>query len=95
MIIQIIRLRSDLSEEALLKTAQERAPQFKALKGLIQKYYVRREGPGAYAGIYVWESKEAMMAYKTSDLAATIPEAYQITGPPEIEIMEGLFQLRG
>lgn len=94
MIIQIIKLKSNLPEEELLKTANDRAPQFRALEGLKQKYYVKQGGPGGYAGIYIWESKEAMMAYKESDLAASIPQAYQIASPPEIEIMEGMFQLR-
>ena len=94
MIIQIIKLQSNLQEEELLKKAQERAPQFRKLKGLQQKYYVKQGQPGHYAGVYIWESKEDMMAYKESDLAATIPDAYQIVSPPQIEIMEGLFRLR-
>ena len=94
MIIQIIKLKSSLPEEELLKTANDRAPQFRAISGLLQKYYVRQGKPGHYAGIYVWESKEAMAAFKNSELAASIPAAYQITSPPDIEIMEGMFQLR-
>lgn len=94
MIIQIIKLKSSLPEKELLRTANDRATQFRAISGLLQKYYVRQGEQGNYAGIYVWESKEAMVAFKNSELAASIPAAYQITSPPDIEIMEGMFQLR-
>ena len=53
MFIQIIRLKSNLPEEELLKRARERESSFKALPGLQQKYYVRLEEKGQYAGIYV------------------------------------------
>lgn len=38
MVIQFIRLKSGLSEEELLKKAHERAPRFRAIQGLAQKY---------------------------------------------------------
>ena len=94
MYVQIIKLKSNLPEEELLIRAKERKPQFEATSGLLQKYYVRRNEPGHYAGIYIWESKEAMAAYKNSELAAGIPAAYEISEPPSIEIMDLLFQLR-
>lgn len=94
MYVQIIKLKSRLPEEELLQRAKERKPKFEATAGLVQKYYVKRNNPGEYAGIYIWESKEAMAAYKTSELAAGIPAAYEISEPPGIEIMEMLFQLR-
>jgi len=94
MYVQIIKLKSNLPEEELLIRAKERKPQFEATAGLLQKYYVRRNEPGQYAGIYIWESKEAMAAYKVSELAAGIPAAYEISEPPSIEIMEMMFQLR-
>lgn len=94
MIIQIIKLKSELQEDELLRKAKERAPQFEAIPGLIQKYYVKEAEPGHYGGIYVWDSAESMEAYRASDLAATIPQAYQILEAPDIEIMDVLFSLR-
>ncbi len=94
MHIQFIKLKSNLPEQELLEKAREREPQFKALPGLLQKYYVKMEQPGHYGGIYVWDSKESMAAFRQSDLAAGIPEAYQIIEPPEIEMMEMIFKLR-
>lgn len=94
MIIQIIKLKSSLSEEELLKRAKERKPSFKAIPGLIQKYYTKFGKPGQYAGIYVWDSKESLKSYRESDLAASIPKAYELIETPNIEILDILFQLR-
>lgn len=94
MILQMIKLKSNLPEEELLKRAKERAPQFTAIPGLLQKYYVKIGNSGEYGGVYVWESPEALMSYKESDLAKSIPEAYEITEAPSIEVMDILFQLR-
>ncbi|MBT8488634.1 MAG: YdhR family protein [Gemmatimonadetes bacterium] len=94
MILQIVKLRSALSEDDLLAIARDRAPQFRAIPGLVQKYYVRRDGPGEFAGVYVWDSKESLAAFRETDLAKSIAAAYQVTEPPVIEISEVLFPLR-
>lgn len=93
MILQFVKLKSHLPEEDLLKKAEERAPQFKALKGLLQKYYVKIDD-GVYGGIYVWDSIASLQHFKTSDLAKSIPEAYEVTEAPNIELMNIMFQLR-
>jgi heme-degrading monooxygenase HmoA len=94
MVVQIIKLKSELSENELLKIAKDRASRFRAIPGLIQKYYVRLSEPGEYGGVYVWDSRESMQAYIKSDLAATIAQAYKGIGAPNVEISEVLFQLR-
>ena len=94
MILQFIRLKSNLPEEELLRRAKERAPQFKAIPGLLQKYYVKTGTPGQYGGVYVWDSQESLQSFRQSDLAASIPEAYEIVEAPNIEILDILFQLR-
>ncbi|MFT7162852.1 MAG: heme-degrading monooxygenase HmoA [Bacteroidia bacterium] len=94
MILQIIKLKSNLPEEELLNKARERAPQFKAIPGLVQKYYVKTDQPGQYGGIYVWDSPESLQSYRESDLAKSIPEAYEIVEAPNVEIMDILSQLR-
>ncbi len=94
MILQTVKFRTDLTEEELLRIAHERAPRFRAIPGLIQKYYVRRAGPGEYAGVYLWDSEESAAAFRASELALSIPEAYQVVGAPEMESGEVLFPLR-
>ena len=94
MILQFIKLKSNLPEDELLKRAKERAPKFQGIPGLLQKYYVKIDDAGAYGGVYVWDSPESLQAFRASDLAKTIPEAYELTEAPNIELMNILFQLR-
>ncbi|NQX97913.1 MAG: YdhR family protein, partial [Flavobacteriales bacterium] len=88
MILQIIKLKSNLPEEELLIKAKERESQFKDIPGLLQKYYVKTGQSGQYGGIYIWESQESLNAYRESDLAKSIPEAYEIIEAPSIEMMD-------
>ena len=94
MIIQIVRLKTSLTEAEVLAVAHERAPEFRAFSGLVQKYYVRGESPGELAGVYLWDSWESLAAYRESDLAKTIASAYRVVEPPVIEVGEVLFPLR-
>jgi heme-degrading monooxygenase HmoA len=94
MILQIVNLKSALPEEELLTRAHERAPQFRAIPGLLQKYYMNRPGEGEYAGVYIWDSMDSLASFRESDLAKSIPAAYEVSEPPVIEIGEILFPLR-
>lgn len=94
MIIQIIKFESALSEDEVMAVAKERVPQFRKIPGLLQKYYVKLDRPNHYGGVYIWDSKESLSAYRESDLAASIPAAYKVIGKPGVEILNGLFQLR-
>lgn len=77
-----------------MATAMDRIEAFRMLPGLRQKYYVRLDQPNHYGGIYVWDSMESLSAYRESDLAASIPEAYKVIGKPTVEIMDAVVQLR-
>ena len=94
MIMQTVKLKTSLSEEELLRIAEERLPQFQAIPGLVQKYYVRCAGEGEYAGVYLWDTMESLRAYRESELAKSIPTAYQLIEPPVVEVGEVLFPLR-
>ena len=93
-IMVMVRLKTNLSKEEMLKRAHEREPQFKALPGLVQKYYIELGTPGEYGGVYVWDSAESLKAFRESELAATIPKAYDAIEPPSIEVVDIMFQLR-
>lgn len=73
--------------------AREREPQFKALPGLLQKYYVKTDEQGEYGGICVLDSMGLLQLYRESELAATIPQAYKLVEPPNIEPLDVLFRL--
>lgn len=93
-VMLIVKAKTELSEEEFLKIAKERAPQFAAIPGLIQKYYIKTKNPGEYGGVYIWDSVESLNKYRESDLAATIAEAYKTVGPPSAEVIDILFELR-
>lgn len=94
MIIQIVTLRSNLDEDALLERAREREPQFSAIPGLLQKYYVKMGAPGTYGGIYIWDSRESLAAFRDSGLAKSIPAAYEVIEAPGIQVLDVMFRLR-
>jgi heme-degrading monooxygenase HmoA len=93
-IMLIVKAKTELPEQEFLKIAKEREPQFAAIPGLIQKYYIKTKNPGEYGGVYIWDSVESLNKYRESDLAATIAQAYKTIGPPSTEIIDILFELR-
>lgn len=94
-IMLIVRgLKSNLSYEELERRAKERMPQFRAIPGLIQKYYSYDDATGEWAGIYLWDSEDSVAAYLESDLRKTIPTAYELTEPPQIERYDLVHVLR-
>lgn len=94
MIVQVITFESKLSEDEVWSRARERLERFRELDGLVQKYYVRGDAPNRYGGVYVWDSKESLEAYRQSDLAASIREAYDVVGQPDIQVLDAAFALR-
>ena len=94
MIIQTVKLKSALSETEIQRVMEERAPQFRALPGLLQKYYLRDSKTGEIGAVYIWDSEESLHAYRQSDLARTIASAYQAVEQPRIEIFETILTLR-
>jgi len=93
MVIQIVRLRSGLSDADVRRIMEERAPGFRRVPGLQQKYFCRDGKTGEYGGVYVWDSEESMLKYRESELARTTPGAYQLEGQPRVETLDVLFPL--
>jgi heme-degrading monooxygenase HmoA len=85
-IMLIVRgLKSDLPHDEFERRYKERMPHFREVPGLAQKYYAYDESTAEWAGIYLWDSEEALSAFLESDLRKTIPSAYELTEPPRIE----------
>ena len=72
-----MRVKSGLDPKELERRLIERRPRFKAVPGLTQKIYGRDESTGDVCGIYFFESREALSAFRESELAKTIPTAYE------------------
>lgn len=94
MIIRLVKFKSALSDSEVLKLYDERAPQYREMPGLLQKYYIKDRQTGEHGAVYLWDSMESMMAFQQSQLSRNIPEAYRIIGEPRIEILELVYTLR-
>lgn len=92
-VILFVRVKSDLEMSELDKRVLERKPKFLEVPGLIQKIYGKDEATGNYCGIYFFESKEALVNFRDSELAKTIPSAYEAVEVRK-EIYEFMFPLR-
>jgi len=93
-LVLLVRFRSSLPMEDVTRIMEERAPEFRALTGLQQKYYLHDPQTGDVAGLYLWESSEAFADYRDSKLRATIAQAYQAEGEPRIEVYQVVSTLR-
>ena len=89
-IVLRVRFKSSLTLDQVNEIVEKRAPEFEALTGLQQKYYLQDAISGEYAGLYLWESPDALAEYRDSELKASIAKAYQTEGEPDIEV----YQLR-
>jgi hypothetical protein len=75
--ILFVRIESGLDAEEFERRLVERRPRFREVAGLVQKIYGRDDASGDVCGIYFFESEEALAAFRETDLAQTIPAAYE------------------
>lgn len=94
MIVQFVQFETSLGEDRALAIAREREADYAATPGLLQKYYLKLGKPDHFGGLMIWESPEALRAFRESDLARSIPSAYGVVGAPDVDIYEMLFPLR-
>ncbi|HZD87493.1 MAG TPA: YdhR family protein [Gaiellaceae bacterium] len=95
--VLFVRVASDLDPDELERRALERVPRFRQVHGLVQKIYGRDRETGGLCGIYFFESDEALAAYRETELARTIPSAYEATEvrPEAYEVLFPLWPGRG
>jgi heme-degrading monooxygenase HmoA len=94
MIVQIVRFKSGLSDEEVLETYKARAPQYRDLKDLKQKYYLRYPDTGEHGAVFLWESEAALKEFHESELGRTISSAYKIQGSSDVTTAELVMTLR-
>ena len=90
--ILFVRVKSDLPFEELELRVNKRRPEFKKVPGLIQKFYGLDKSTGDVCGIYFFEDQKALAAFGNSELAKTIPSAYEVIEVRK-EIYDVLFPL--
>jgi hypothetical protein len=93
MLIHIVRFRSALSDERITELFHARAPEYLAIPGLLQKYYLRLRS-GEYGGVYVWDSAAAMERFMASELARSICAVYRVEESVR-DIADVVLALRG
>jgi hypothetical protein len=75
--ILFVRVKSDLDPEELERRVIERRPRFRDVPGLVQKIYGKDVSTGDVCGMYFFEDQEALSAFRETELAKTIPTAYE------------------
>jgi len=92
-VILFVRIQSDLALEELERRVEERRPRFLEVPGLIQKIYGHDPASGDVCGIYFFKDRESLAAFRDSELAKTIPTAYEATDTRR-EVFDVMFPLR-
>ena len=88
MIVSLVRFKSRLSDNAVQATFEERADLYRNVPGLAEKIYLRFRESGEFGAVYVWDSEKALMDFRESELARTIPAAYQVEEAPLAELAD-------
>jgi len=91
--VLFVRIKSSLEFEELERRLLERKPGFLEVSGLVQKIFGHDPASGDLCGIYFFESREALDAYRDTELAKSIPDAYEATDVRR-EVFEELYRLR-
>jgi hypothetical protein len=91
--VLFVRIRSGLDAEEFERRLAERRPRFREVPGLVQKIYGRDRATGDVCGIYFFESDETLAAFRETELAQTIPAAYEAIDVRR-EVYEVLYPLR-
>lgn len=73
--ILFVCIKSSVAQADLLRRMEQRLPAFRAIPGLIQKIFGRDES----SGTYFFEDRAVLDAYRASELAKSIPVAYETT----------------
>ena len=91
--VLFVRAKSGLESKELEGRLLERRPRFLDVPGLLQKIYGRDTATGAVCGIYFFESQAALAAFRETELAESIPSAYEVV---ELrgEVYDLLYSLR-
>jgi hypothetical protein len=75
--ILFVRIKSGLDAEEFDRRLLERRPRFREVPGLVQKIYGRDDATGDVCGIHFFNTDEALAVFRATELARTIPDAYE------------------
>lgn len=92
--VLLVKFKSPLPLEDIRNVVDSRIDEFRALGGLLQKYYLQEHATGEIAGLYLWDNTDSLAEFRNSELRATIAQAYQSIGEPRVEVFEVFEVLR-
>ena len=69
MHVQVVNFNlKDMTDAGFRSMANEAAPAFAGVPGLLGKIWLADPGKNTYGGVYIWQDAAAMQAYLASDL---------------------------
>ena len=86
MIVSLVRFMSTLSDDEVQAMFEERADRYLEVPGLVEKIYLRFRDTGEFGAVYVWDSEQALVDFRETELARTIADAYQVEEAPLVEL---------
>ena len=87
----------ELARAQYEEVCNDLAATFAAVPGLISKTWLANEETNTYGGVYLWETKQAMLDYKDSEIYAGIgadPALVNISAS-DFEVLEGPSKVTG
>jgi heme-degrading monooxygenase HmoA len=84
-VLLIVRFKSSLTPDEVETRYKSRLPDYRAIPGLLQKYYLHDPSSDEWGGLYLWDSQASLDEFMASDLRESIAETYQFVGAPRIE----------
>jgi len=91
--VLFVLYKSRLPISRVIELFNERAGKYREVKGLLQKLYIHDESTDHVGGIYVFDSKENLEAFRNSDLAKSIGDAYKFVEPPTRRVFKVVLEL--
>ena len=91
--ILYVRIKSDLEQTEFDRRLLERRPRFEGVPGPVQKVDGRDPETGDVCGIYFFDSVQSLTQFKESELARSIPLAYEAVNVRR-EVYDVLYTLR-
>lgn len=93
MEILVVLFTSGLTIEEVYAKFEQRAEKFRRVNGLLQKYYVHAKSTGEVGAIYIFDTKQSLEAFRSSDLPKDTREAYKVLEDPSIRELEVIHTL--
>lgn len=95
--LQVV-FESGMDYDEMWDVVDKRMPRFRKVPGLVQKVYLWDDEAEETSGLYLFEDETSLEAFMDSDLRASIADAYDVQGTPEVRrwsVPGTLFDLGG